>query len=856
MPTVNRKKYNKLIAELKQAVDQEQLASEYLQLFQQKIEIAGDIDKSIVITGNNNVVNLVTPEHDISQRNEADELKLLSEAVIEYEKNLLTAREKNNPSLYPGLSAYQIEDSKQFFGREKVMEDLKKMLIEKQVIWLHGRSGMGKTSLLQAGLIPMLVGEGSLPLLVRPFDEFPTTALKKEVLRQRWSAELTFINDSFAQFVKRLLECVKGRQLYIFFDQFEEFFIKLSEDQRKAFAREFSEWMSLQNRAVHVIFSLRSEFFGDTFILRERLRDGVDREYPLTPLKPEEARRVLIGPMESAGISFQDYLVEKIMLHLGSDDVESPQLQLVCERLYRSLPDGSKQVTFELYETLGEVRGIVTQYLDQTIHDNAVFPMDQQKAAIYMLSTLVTPEGLRGVKRRSDWTADPRLTAMTLSWLADQKDLPLTTGTLNLKTIQQIAISDYLEKISAYTTITRKELQELLGDLKDFLSEAYLYKMQKQYVNWVIHTLQRARLIREVRNEYDDIAYELVHEYLISEINGWLGSDEQEARRLRRMLDQKHLDFDLRGFTLTQRELELIHSQLENPKLEFSEKDISLCLLSSLEFDSAQHWLAISGKKGLEWLRSAVERDFLPEKIRRGAAAQLGEANDTETYAWLVKLSQDNIEGSSEKLWLDFLAAFMNRSTDHHRLPWQIGTKVFFKQAWQIFHEATFERRRMSQVAMKIAPICAFITAYLSRTDDLALAIISTIALTGIGVGVAYLFTQTMTFLALISRRWNPVSQLLVVGGIGSGVGAILFIFLANQMVVGYSGGLIALIQAFHYRNKNKPATMGLASLAAGLIFIFVLLVSSQYESRYGYAFSAGLFSFFYLYSSGRKDQS
>lgn len=853
MLTVNRKKYDKLIAELKQAVDQKQLASEYLQLFQQKIEIAGDVDKSVVISGNNNVVNLVTPAPDISQRKEADKFELLFEAVIEYEKNLLAEREKNNPRIYPGLSAYQIQDARNFFGREKVMEDLKKVLLEKQLIWLHGRSGMGKTSLLQAGLIPMLLDEGGLPLLVRPFDETPTTALKKEVLRQLWSTDFTFTKDSFAQFVNLLLGCAKGKQLYIIFDQFEEFFIKLSEDQRKTFAREFSEWMSIPNRAVHFIFSLRSEFFGDTFILRERLRDGVDREYKLNPLKPEEASRVLIGPMESAGISFQDSLVEKIMQHLDSDDLESPQLQLVCERLYRSLPEGSRQVTFELYEALGEVRGIVTQYLAQIIRDDAVIPADQQKAAIYMLSTLVTPEGLRGVKRQSEWVADPRLTAMILSWLADQNDLPLTTGVLNLKTIQQIAISDYLEKISAYTTIARKELQELLGDLKDSVSEAYIHQMQKQYMNGVIHSLQRARLIREVRDEDGDMAYELVHEYLISEINGWLGADEQEARRLRRMLDQKHLDFDLRGFTLMQKELELIHAQLENSKLELSEKDLRLCLLSSLEFDSAQHWLTISGKKGLEWLRIELEQDFLPEKIRRRAAAQLGEANDTETYAWLVKLSQEDIQGSSEKPWLDFLAAFMNHSTDRRRLPWQVGTKVFFKQTWQTIHESVFERRRMSQVAMKTASICAFIAAYLSRADDLVLAIVSTIILTAIGIGMAFLFAQIVTSLSLISRRWHIVWQFLVLSIVGSGVGALLFLFLASQTSTGFSGGLIAVIQAYLYRNKNKPTALGLAFLAAGLVFILVLQVLSEYEFKSGYAFSASLFSFVYLYSVDRK---
>src|SRR5580704_18041080 len=68
---------------------------------------------------------------------------------------------------WPGLDAFSEALSPFFFGRETETEELFRRVRHDSVTLLFGRSGLGKTSLLQAGLFPRLRAAGLLPILVR-----------------------------------------------------------------------------------------------------------------------------------------------------------------------------------------------------------------------------------------------------------------------------------------------------------------------------------------------------------------------------------------------------------------------------------------------------------------------------------------------------------------------------------------------------------------------------------------------------------------------------------------------------------------------------------------------------------------
>lgn len=72
---------------------------------------------------------------------------------------------QNNPWL--GLASYQEKDAELFFGRKREIALLCEVIKQNYSTVIYGKSGMGKTSLINAGLIPMLSNDGFLPVSIK-----------------------------------------------------------------------------------------------------------------------------------------------------------------------------------------------------------------------------------------------------------------------------------------------------------------------------------------------------------------------------------------------------------------------------------------------------------------------------------------------------------------------------------------------------------------------------------------------------------------------------------------------------------------------------------------------------------------
>ena len=291
------------------------------------------------------------------------------------------------------------------------------------------------------------------------------------------------------------------------------------------------------------------------------------------------------------------------------------------------------------------------------------------------------------------------------------------------------------------------------------------------------------------------------------------------------MLDQKLHDYRQHKLLLDPKELEVIAAELEDAGLELGEAHKQLLLFSALAHGDSHPWLERSGSKGLEWLHQACQNDSAPQEVRIGAAALLGKLEDGPTFDRLLDFSQGEVEPSKRSNWLDLLTHYLNASEQAHPLPGVIGRDVLQRMVRLRLKEGAKERARMSRVAGSVAPICALIAFILGRTNDPAINVIGAIVIVLIATILAIGFAQGITSLALLTRRWPLLGQALVMGGVGSAFGAILFLFLANQMQAGVSGGLIALMQSMAYRANMKLSTAHLAILAAVLIFPITLLV-------------------------------
>lgn len=140
---------------------------------------------------------------------------------------------------YPGPKPFKTEEQSIFFGRETDIAEFYKYIFLHQIIILFGESGYGKSSLINAGIIPLLKIKNPYTVCFEvkfgPYvsDSDRNTPLQKvkEVISQKSLQESPFLLDnyletdqSFWSYLKNFQLAYEARQIIFFFDQFEELF--------------------------------------------------------------------------------------------------------------------------------------------------------------------------------------------------------------------------------------------------------------------------------------------------------------------------------------------------------------------------------------------------------------------------------------------------------------------------------------------------------------------------------------------------------------------------------------------------------------------------------------------------------
>ena len=140
-------------------------------------------------------------------------------------------------SPYKGLLEYRLSDAEIFFGRDHAVRELLQSLANGSLTLLHAESGAGKSSLLQAGISPRLIAAGHLPIYLRPYRDDPTRIIKRAFISDP-SLTPTLATAPLRDFLRQVCDILGAQTtLYIFLDQFEEFFTQIGEAERAEFIR-------------------------------------------------------------------------------------------------------------------------------------------------------------------------------------------------------------------------------------------------------------------------------------------------------------------------------------------------------------------------------------------------------------------------------------------------------------------------------------------------------------------------------------------------------------------------------------------------------------------------------------------
>lgn len=274
-------------------------------------------------------------------------------------------------SPYVGLRAFETEDSDRFFGRDSDVQALVDRLATRDAVAVVGLSGVGKSSLVRAGLLPALAS-GAIPesdtwdvAVMRPRSRplaSLAAALRIDVSdggdpRTRSARTM----DVLARHLRRQ---AAGAHTLLVIDQAEELFNGADRVGADALLTAVLTCCARVDMGLSVVLTLRTDFYGaaarhpDLAALLSR------SQHVLGPLKGHGLEAAIVQPARRAGLGLEPGLVGTLVADAGGATGRLPLLQHALFELWQRR-DGAV-LTEAAYEAFGGVVGGLARQAEGT----------------------------------------------------------------------------------------------------------------------------------------------------------------------------------------------------------------------------------------------------------------------------------------------------------------------------------------------------------------------------------------------------------------------------------------------------------------------------------------------------------
>jgi WD40 repeat protein len=350
-----------------------------------------------------------------------------------------------SPSLdspYVGLTHFTEDYADRFFGRDTECALIIGNLRAARLTLLYAESGVGKSSVLRAGVVARLHGfadndlrtRGSprlVPVVFSSWSERPVAALIRAIgdaTRPYLSGDavLELPEDDLEGAIERASAAL-GATLLIVLDQFEEYFLYPDDqEERKRVAAQLARCVNRSDLRANFLISIREDAYaqlGDLF--RGKVTNVYGNFLHLDFLDRAGATESIEKPIERANelgldadpVELEPALVTAVLDQVGRgriaaagdgrngdadrrDEVETTYLQLVMRRLWeQETSSGSHRLRLRTLEDLGGAQAIIRGHLDRamegTEEGDAGLSDDQRRVAAAVFHFLVTSGGTK-----------------------------------------------------------------------------------------------------------------------------------------------------------------------------------------------------------------------------------------------------------------------------------------------------------------------------------------------------------------------------------------------------------------------------------------------------------------------------
>ena len=306
-------------------------------------------------------------------------------------------------SPYKGLASFEDSelDALLFFGREREIAAVAANVLANRLTVLYGTSGVGKSSLLGAGVARRLRELSGAPVVVHDaWAEDPAARLAASVHAECGELGATAgLVDTVAAAAQQ------SGEVHLLLDNFEEYILYHGLDG--PLSTTLPELLRRPGLRVNVLLALRDDALAELDEFAGRIPDLFSNLLRLDRLDREAGRAAILGPLrrysELAGETFavEDTLVEAVLDEASTDTgVEAPYLQLVLERLWeREREAGSRELRLATFSEIGGARAVVREHVQGALER---LPLAEQEAAARVVRQLVTPSGRKVSHEPSD----------------------------------------------------------------------------------------------------------------------------------------------------------------------------------------------------------------------------------------------------------------------------------------------------------------------------------------------------------------------------------------------------------------------------------------------------------------------
>jgi len=320
---------------------------------------------------------------------------------------------------YVGLRPFEEHERDLFFGREAESEILFNQVFSTPLTLVYAPSGVGKSSLLRAGLLPRLRDEAFAPLYVASWERDATAQLTS-LIGEAFTSDngVNWWSDALEAYATKSNRCP-----VLILDQFEEALREYEDLDRM-----WDQLALLANRSgagARVLIGVREDYLAGLDDLLWRVPMLMENGIHLGPMNEEALRRAFHGPLARQETPFraEGELFDALMRDLREPgprgrhgQPEPGYFQIVCAHLWEIEQDkADRTLSLATYEDAGGVSGVLDKFVRRKLDDS--LPIGQLEVLYAITRYLVAPTGAKiplsiddivGLVRAEDFTPQAR----------------------------------------------------------------------------------------------------------------------------------------------------------------------------------------------------------------------------------------------------------------------------------------------------------------------------------------------------------------------------------------------------------------------------------------------------------------